>query len=288
MKSFAVHVLSALGFGCAISFAAVAQAQAPAAGSAPPAVTAPRPDALPEVPLDRVVAVVNDEAITQYDINDSRKKTIRQLHDAKVPVPPQDVLDKQVLERLVNERALMQFAKESGIKVDDTLVERTIARVMQDNKLTPDQFRQVLANEKISYAAYREDVRRELMLQRLRSREVDKHVFVTEAEVDNYLATAATQAGGENEFRLSQVLVRVPEEALPAVIEQRRARAEAALAQIKSGTDFGQIAASYSDADNALTGGDLGWRTAARLPQIFVDGKLIGGSEQLAEFLNAQ
>jgi peptidyl-prolyl cis-trans isomerase SurA len=266
MKSLVVPVLFALGFGCALSFADGAFAQAPA-----PVVAPALPSTAAEVPLDRVVAVVNDEAITQFDIDDSRTKTIRQLNEAKVPVPPKDVLDKQVLERLINERALMQFAKESGIKVDDTLVERTIARVIQDNKMTPDEFRKVLANEKISYAAYREDFRHQLMLQRLRTREVDKNVFVTEAEVDNYLATAATQAGGENEYRLSHVLIRVPEEASPDLIEQRRKRAEEALAQIKSGTDFGQIAASYSDADNALTGGDLGWRTTARLPQIFIE-----------------
>jgi peptidyl-prolyl cis-trans isomerase SurA len=266
MKSFVVHVLHALGLGCALCLASFAFAQ-----SAAPVVAPSLPSVAAEVPLDRVVAVVNDEAITQFDIDDSRTKTIRQLNEAKVPIPPKDVLDKQVLERLINERALMQFAKESGIKVDDTLVERTIARVIQDNKMTPDQFRKVLASEKISYAAYREDIRRELSLQRLRSREVDKNVFVTEAEVDNYLATAATQAGGENEYRLSHVLIRVPEEAGPDLIEQRRKRAEEALAQIRSGTDFGQIAASYSDADNALTGGDLGWRTAARLPQIFID-----------------
>ncbi|MEP7063208.1 MAG: peptidylprolyl isomerase [Betaproteobacteria bacterium] len=273
MKSFAMHVAAALGLGCALSFATLALAQAPAFKAAAPAITAPLGSSNPttEVPLDRVVAVVNDEAITQYDINDSRTKTIRQLTEAKVPLPPKDVLDKQVLERLINERALMQFAKESGIKVDDTLVERTILRVQQENKLTPEQFRQLLDKEKMSYASYREDIRRELALQRLRDREVDKNVFVTEAEVDNYLATAATQSGGENEYLLSHVLVRVPEEARPELIEQRRLRAEEALAQIKSGTDFGQIAASYSDADNALTGGDLGWRTAARLPTIFVE-----------------
>ena len=266
MKSFVVHVLHALGLGCALCFASFAFAQ-----SAAPVVAPSLPSVAAEVPLDRVVAVVNDEAITQYDINDSRAKTIRQLNDAKVPIPPSDVLDKQVLERLINERALTQFAKESGIKVDDTLVERTILRVAQENHMTPDQFRQALDKEKVSYSAYREDIRHQLALQRLREREVDKNVFVTEAEVDNYLETAATQAGGENEYLLLHVLVRVPEQASPEQIEQRRRRAEEALAQIRRGTDFGQIAASYSDADNALTGGNLGWRTAARLPAVFVE-----------------
>mgnify|MGYP001552384159 FL=1 len=121
MKSFVVHVLHALGLGCVLFFASFAFAQ-----WAAPVVAPSLPSVAAEVPLDRVVAVVNDEAITQFDIDDSRTKTIRQLNEAKVPIPPKDVLDKQVLERLINERALMQFAKESGIQVDDTLVERTI------------------------------------------------------------------------------------------------------------------------------------------------------------------
>jgi peptidyl-prolyl cis-trans isomerase SurA len=279
MKSIAV-VLRAFVAALVVAFAGGVAAQSPvvnpqlpltAPASARPA-PAPNADAnAPEVPLDRVVAVVNDEAITQYDINDSRAKTIRQLNISKVPLPAPDVLDKQVLERLINERALMQFAKESGIKVEDTLVERTIARVVQDNKMTPDQFRAALAKEGITYAGYREDVRRELTLQRLRDREVERNIFVSEAEVDNYLATANTQAGGENEYDIAHVIVRVPEEATPDVIEQRRQRAEQALAQVRAGTDFGQVAASFSDAENALTGGDLGFRTAARLPAIYVD-----------------
>ncbi|MEO8848789.1 MAG: SurA N-terminal domain-containing protein, partial [Casimicrobiaceae bacterium] len=126
MKSMPLQFFRALGLWCAFAFttAAIAQMQMPAmptpapagaTNAAAPAVPAPRARSKePEVPLDRVVAVVNDEAITQYDIDESRAKTIRQLNASKVPVPPKDVLDKQVLERLINERALMQFAKESG------------------------------------------------------------------------------------------------------------------------------------------------------------------------------
>jgi peptidyl-prolyl cis-trans isomerase SurA len=277
MKSIAV-VLRAVLATLIVAAAGLAAAQSPVVNPRSPlaAPAAPPPPAsadanAPEVPLDRVVAVVNDEAITQYDIDDSRAKTIRQLNLSKVPLPAPDVLDKQVLERLINERALMQYAKESGIKIEDTLVERTIARVVQDNKMTPDQFRVALAKEGLTYAGYREDVRRELTLQRLRDREVDRNIYVSEAEVDNYLATANTQAGGENEYDIAHVIVRVPEEATPEVIEQRRQRAEQALAQIRAGTDFGQVAASFSDAENALTGGDLGFRTAARLPTIYVE-----------------
>jgi peptidyl-prolyl cis-trans isomerase SurA len=256
--------------------------------SMPESLTAPPPKAVnglaPDDPLpptarplgedallDRVIAVVNDEAITQYDLNQSRVRTLRQLNEAKVPVPPADVLDKQVLERLINERALLEYAKESGIKIDDTTVERTILRVAQENKMTPDQLRAALDHDHVPYAQYREDIRREITLQRVREREVDQKIFVTEAEVDNYLANQAAQAGGDSEYMVSHVLVSVPEQATPDQLEQRRKRAENALAQIKAGTDFGQIAASYSDAPDALQGGSLGWRTPARLPPIFVE-----------------
>lgn len=253
---------------------------APAAAPAPattrplgpmPAAAKAATSAKTDGALDRVVAVVNDEAITQYELAISRARTVRQLTESKVPIPPPDVLDKQVLERLINERALLQFAKESGIRVDDTTIERTIQRVAQENKMTADQLRAALEADKMTYSNYRDDIRRELIIQRIREREVDQKIFVSDAEVNNYLANAAAQAGGENEYLLSHVLVRVPEQASPDVIAQRQKRAEDALAKIKAGTSFAEIAASYSDASDALQGGTLGWRTPARLPTVFVD-----------------
>jgi len=250
--------------------ASAAFAQGPAPRPAPVPPPPPRTE-LPAVALDRVVAVVNDEALTQYEVNESKRVTVQQMKEAKVQPPAPDVLDKQVLERLITERALMQFAKESGVRVDDTMVERTILRVAQENKLSPEDFRKVLDRENIPYAKYREDVRKEVTLQRLREREVDSKIVVSDAEVDNYLATVAAQAGGESEYLLSHVLVRVQEQASPDQIDQRRRRAEDALTQIKSGADFTLVAASFSDAPDALQGGSLGWRTPARLPTIFAD-----------------
>jgi|SoiMethySBSTD1v2_1073268.scaffolds.fasta_scaffold40257_4 peptidyl-prolyl cis-trans isomerase SurA len=254
----------------ALMVASAAFAQGPAPRPAPVPPPPPRTE-LPAVALDRVVAVVNDEALTQYEVNESKRVTVQQMKEAKVQPPAPDVLDKQVLERLITERALMQFAKESGVRVDDTMVERTILRVAQENKLSPEEFRKVLDRENIPYAKYREDVRKEVTLQRLREREVDSKIVVSDAEVDNYLATVAAQAGGESEYLLSHVLVRVQEQASPDQIDQRRRRAEDALTQIKSGADFTLVAASFSDAPDALQGGSLGWRTPARLPTIFAD-----------------
>jgi peptidyl-prolyl cis-trans isomerase SurA len=235
-----------------------------------PAAAAARPNTA-SVPLDRVVAVVNNEAVTQFDVNEQKRLVLSQMRDAKVQPPPPDALEKQVLERLVTERALLQYAKDSGIRVDDQTVERTILRVAQENKLSPEEFRKVLEREKIPYAKYREDIRREITIQRLREREVDSHLAVSDAELDAYLATIAAQAGGETEYDIAHVLVSVPEQATPDQIDARRKRAEEALAQIKSGKDFREVAATFSDAPDGVKGGDLGWRTPARLPSVFLE-----------------
>src|SRR6187551_3517440 len=171
---------------------------------------APAPATAPGGPvtLDRVIAVVNDEALTQFEINEQKRILMQQLRESKLQPPAPDVLDKQVLDRLITERAMLQYAKETGIRVDDTTVERTILRIAQENKLSPEEFRKVLDREGIPYQKYHEDIRRELVIQRVRDREVDSKIFVSDAEVDNYLATVAAQAGGENEYLVSHILVR--------------------------------------------------------------------------------
>jgi len=267
----------------AILFAALASAgvapaqfsQAPRPGPAAP-ITSPGPAAAPRssdkiVPLDRVVAVVNDEALTQFEINDQKNVLLGQMRASNVTPPPADTFDRQVLERLVTERALLQFAKDNGLRVDDQQVERTILRIAQENKLGPEEFRRVLEREKIPYAKYREGIRREVTIQRLREREVDSRIAVSDAEVDNYLATVAAQAGGENEYDLAHILVTVPEQAAPEQIDARRRRAEEALGELKEGKPFSQVAAAFSDAPDAVQGGTLGWRSPARLPTVFID-----------------
>ena len=255
--------------------AVLAHAQTPPTAPRPaPAMqlrATPPPPASREALLDRVVAVVNDEAITQYEVAEQRRTVLMQMREAKVSPPAPDVLDRQVLERLITERALLQFAKETGVRVDDTAVERTVQRIAQENKLSPDEFRKVLERENMPYAKYREDIRREITLQRLREREVESRVGASDAEVDQFLATSAAREGGDVEYLLSHILVTVPEQASPEQVAARQQRAVTALQQVKTGGDFAQVAASFSDAQDALTGGNLGWRSAARLPTVFVE-----------------
>jgi peptidyl-prolyl cis-trans isomerase SurA len=241
--------------------AAWAQKSPPVSTAAPPRVIA----------IDRVIAVVNDEAITQYELDDARSIVLQQLKQQNVQQPATDVLDKQVLERLIIERALLQHAKDSGIKVDDTQVERAIQRIAEDHKLTLDGLRQALSRDGVTYAKYREDVRREIIVQRLREREVDARITVSDAEVENYLATIKAQLGGEAEYRLAHILVVVPEQASAEQIEAKRLRAAEASKNIRDGADFAQVAAGFSDASDALSGGNLGWRPGARLPTVFAE-----------------
>ena len=221
--------------------------------------------------VDRVAAIVNDEAITLHDVDDAKRVVLQQMKQQNVPPPAADVLEKQVLERLITERSLLQFAKETGVRIDDTQIERTIQRIAQENKLTLEELRKTLAADKITYAKYRDDIRSELVMQRLREREVDSRITVSESEVDLYMATLKTQNAGDSEYELAHILVLVPEQASSDQIEAKRRRAEEALKAAKAGADFAQVAAGFSDANDALRGGNLGWRAGARLPTVFAE-----------------
>ena len=256
MKS-AVPFLLALS----LSLGAFAQAQAPAPRVAPSRV----------VPVDRIVAVVNDEVITQNDLNDRVGLITRQLQRQGGQLPPSDVLNRQILERMINDLLQVQLAKETGIKVDDTMLERTIDRIAQENNLSRTDFRLALERDGIRYARFRDDIRNEILVARLREREVENTIVVTDAEVETELAREAKEKTTDSEFRLAHILVLVPPQATAEAIEQRRRRALQALSELRRGANFAQIAATFSDAPDALQGGSLGWRPAARLPSLFTE-----------------
>ncbi len=220
--------------------------------------------------IDRVVAVVNNDIITQYELNERLRVTKHQLESQKIPAPPQEVLEKQLLERMINERVQLQFASETGIRVDDSALDQAIVRIAEGNRMPLNQLRQALEKDGVSFAKFREDIRNEITLSRVKEREADNKVVVTENELENYFANQ-TQKGNDTEYNLGHILIQVPEQASAEQIQERKKRAEQALAELKNGSDFGLVSASFSDTPNALQGGEIGWRPASRLPQLFTD-----------------
>lgn len=252
--------------------AAPAKAAAPAPAKAATAATAPSQARMEPRPVDSIMVVVNNEVITRQEVADRLASVVKRMSAQNVQLPPRDQLVRQLVERMIVERAQAQMAKENGIVVDDAMLDRAMQRIADQNKLSMAQFRTRLEAEGMNYASFREEIRREILSQRLREREVDNKVVVTESEVDNYLAAEANAGGQRQELDIAQILIRVPENATPEQLAQRRERAEDVLRQLKTGADFAKTAAAYSDASDALSGGDLGWRPADRLPQLFLDG----------------
>jgi len=181
------------------------------------------------------------------------------------------VLEHQVLERMIVERAELQEAKEVGIKIDDYQLDRAISRIADQNHLTVGQFRDRVEQDGTPFPKFREEVRGEIMMSRLRERDVDSTIQVSEGEIDNFLAEQTGANLNGPELDIAQILVRVPEQANSDQIEAARKKSDELYAQLQGGADFAKLAVSFSDAQEALTGGDMGWRTQDRYPQLFLD-----------------
>lgn len=221
--------------------------------------------------IDRIVAVVNTSVITEYELKNRVEQVARQLAGQKIALPPRGVLEKQLLERMITERALLQIAEDTNIRFDGAPLDRAIARIAQQNGLSPDAFRKALEAEGSNFAAFREQIRSEMTIARLKEREVDNKVVVTEAEIDNYLANPSLDANQQDEFNIAHILILAPEGASPEKLAELRGKAEKAQAELQAGANFNQVSAAYSDAQNALQGGGLGWRSEGQLPSLFAD-----------------
>lgn len=224
------------------------------------------------VQIDRIAAVVNSEAITEHELQQQVLLVQRQLREQNIEAPPYEVLERQVLERMIVDRAQVQLARDSGLRVDDLQLERALAAIAAENGLAPTQLRDRLSRQGIDFEQFREEVRGQMVRQRLREREIDSRIQISDADVDAFLAAQANGVGaGDTELQVAQILLRLPEGANADEIERQRLRAEEIVRQLQAGADFGRLAAAFSDAPEAMSGGSLGWRTPDRLPQLFVD-----------------
>jgi peptidyl-prolyl cis-trans isomerase SurA len=220
--------------------------------------------------VDRVVAVVNSGAITLHELQARLVEVERQLRGQGVQLPPRDVLRQQLLERMIVERVQLDFAKETGLQVPDGDLDAALRRIAEGNRLSLADFKAAMERDGIAWTKFREEIRQEMVIARLRDREVESRLTISDGEIDNYLANPA-RAGAEELVQISHIIVRVPEQVDSFQLARYRARAEEALKQVRQGGDFGQVAASFSDAPDALNGGVMDLRPVDRLPGLYAD-----------------
>jgi len=220
-------------------------------------------------PLDRIVAVVNNEVVLESELVDMERTVKQQLRQRNATIPPSDILRKQVLERLIVQRVQIQKASSVGIRVGDDALNAALRQIAANNQLTLRQFRDVLQEDDLDFADFRDSIREEMIISRLRKGMVEDKIIVSDSEIDNYLATQAVQGTTETSFHISHILISLPEAALPEEVQVAQAKLSKVQALLESGASFSEVAAGYSDGQNALEGGDLGWRKQGELPSLF-------------------
>ncbi|MGL6040110.1 MAG: peptidylprolyl isomerase [Deefgea sp.] len=219
------------------------------------------------ITADRVIAVVNRNAITQVELNQKMNTVRENLAKQNVKAPPDEVLQQQVLERMIIDQLQIQLAQQTGIRIDDNQLESAINRIAAQNQMSLPEFRKKLEETGMSWRGFRDQIRQEMLLSRLKDREIDNKVVVTESEIDDYLKLAANKA--QMEYDLAQIFIPLPENANPDQIQERRVKIQAARKELEAGASFASVAASYSADKNANSGGALGWRPAGSLPPAF-------------------
>ncbi len=251
-RAVCAAALATLTFGSAVAWAQSAGSRAPRNG-------------------DWIAAVVNQELVTAGEVD---RRVARALMDAERQgqrPPSEDELRKMVLDALIDERAMISNARDTGMRVEETDIDRAVQNIAQQNQLSLEVLRQRLAQEGIDYARFRANLRDQIMIERLREREVYRRIVISDEDVDALLAEQRREVNTDAETHLAQILVTVPEGASPELLAERRARAEAALTRVRGGEDFATVAREISEDANREQGGDIGLRPASRLPDVFVE-----------------
>ncbi|MDX2506804.1 MAG: peptidylprolyl isomerase [Gammaproteobacteria bacterium] len=223
------------------------------------------------VSLDSIVAIVNEDVITQLELKEEFRAIVRTLKQKQAQLPPANVLGKQVLDRMILERIQMDLADRTGIKVDDTTLSLAINRIAAQNKLSISEFREKLASQGMDFRRFRDDIKKQIILQRLIQRNVINKITISDQEIENFLFNIDKQGGLEQAYHLKHILIATPEAASPGIIKKAEKKAYQLVQTLRAGKDFSATALAVSDGQNALEGGDLGWRKAGEIPTLFAE-----------------
>jgi peptidyl-prolyl cis-trans isomerase SurA len=224
------------------------------------------------VKMDRIIAIVDKDVITEQELANKVRTVSSQLEKQGKQLPSKQVLRKQILERLIVDNLQLQLAQQRGINVNDSQLDKTIERIAEQNKMGIEEFKAALENDGINFYQFREDMRDEITIARLKDSEIDKRIDVSDGEIDNYLTTQENSKDSQQvEYELSHILIRTPEESTPEDLEKVRLKVEEIMKALANGESFEQASATYSDAPNALEGGNMGWRNSGQIPPAFLN-----------------
>ncbi|WP_415880283.1 peptidylprolyl isomerase [Methylomonas sp. TEB] len=221
--------------------------------------------------LDRIVAVVEEDVILERELNNEVGAIVSKLRSNNVTMPPEYVLRKQVLERMVVDKLQRQLAAKSGVQVSDEMLSASVADIASRNGLSVESFRNELTKQGMDYKAFEDNLRNEIIINQLRGREIGSRVKVTDAEVLHYMETQSKAGQSNSQYHLGHILIAVSEAASASAIQKAKDKADQVIADLRGGKDFKQVAVSVSDDDNALKGGDLGWRSIGQIPSLFTE-----------------
>lgn len=221
------------------------------------------------VPLDRIIAVVNNNAITESDLDNRMKAVYHQLTSQNITVPPEENLRSQVLKQLILEDIQLQIAKRSGIIIDNSMLNNAVKKIAQRYNLTVPEFKEKLKTEGLSFSEARNTIHRDMILNRVRQRMVAQRIHISNQEVDNYLNSPEGKSQNQTEYRLGHILIAIPDKADAKEINTAKEKAESIVTKLRKGANFPEMAVTFSQGQNALKGGDIGWRKADQLPTLF-------------------
>ncbi|WP_082458283.1 peptidylprolyl isomerase [Methyloglobulus morosus] len=222
-------------------------------------------------PLERIVAVVEDDVILEHEFQNEVVAIVQKLQSSNTPMPPDYVIKKQVLEKMIIERLQRHLAEKAGINMSEEMLTNSATEIAQRNNMTLEQFKDELQRQGMSYQAFLENMRNEIVINQLRGKEIGERIKVTDREVEHFIETEDKAGDGMGQYHLGHILIAVKEGASAEVIKKAINKAEQLVSDLRSGQDFTKAAMSVSDDDNALKGGDLGWRSKNDVPSLFVD-----------------